>query len=165
MSGWPESRVNDAALQRGDPQAVGQFWADEYTFVNPAGERLTKAARMANLSSRRTAFDTLRPKLQDEQIRVYADVVVYTTLTTLAGRYGGRAHQGDYQALVVLVKRDGQWQQVASQLPGEPPVAPTTALEHAARTAWVKRARPQPQVRRVGHWANSAASRRAATAY
>jgi len=84
-----------AALQRGDSQAVGRFWADEYTFVNPAGERVTKA--------------------EEEQIRVYGDVVVYTTLSTLAGRYGGRAHQGDYQALVVLVKRDGRWQQVASQ--------------------------------------------------
>jgi ketosteroid isomerase-like protein len=109
-------RQYDVALQHGDPQAVGQFWADEYTFVNPAGERLTKSARLANLRTRRTRFDTLRPQLREEQIRVYGDVAVYTTLTTLAGQYSGRVHQGDYQALVVLVKRAGRWQQVASQL-------------------------------------------------
>lgn len=109
-------RQYDAALQGGDPEAVGPFWADEYTFVNPAGERLTKSARLANLRAGRTRFDTLKPQLREEQVRAYGDVVVYTTLTRLAGQYGGRAHQGDYQALVVLVKRDGRWQQVASQL-------------------------------------------------
>ncbi len=109
-------RQYDADLQRRDTQAVARHWAEEYTFVNPAGERVARAARLANLQSGRTTFDTLRPKIQDEQIRLYGDVAVYTTLITLAGRYSGRAHQGDYQALVVLVKRDDRWQQVASQL-------------------------------------------------
>jgi ketosteroid isomerase-like protein len=69
-------RQYDAALQRRDTLAVGRFWADEYTFVNPAGELLTRSARLANLSSGRTVFDTLKPKLKDEKIRLYGDVAV-----------------------------------------------------------------------------------------
>jgi hypothetical protein len=106
----------NAMLKRGKPDAIAPFWAEEYFFVNPRGERLAKAERLSNIAKGRTAFDTVEPRVQDEQIRFYGDVVVYSTLRRLAGQYSGRSHAGDYRALVVLVRRDGRWQQVASQL-------------------------------------------------
>lgn len=112
-------RRYDDALRRADIAAVEQFWAPEYTFVNPRGERLTRAARLANLRAGRTAFDSLAPAPREEQIRTYGDrdvVAVHTTLLTLGGRYGGRVEDGRYHALAVWVRRDGRWQQVASQL-------------------------------------------------
>ena len=109
-------RRYDEALRRADVAAVGQFFAPEYTFVNARGERLSRADRLANLRTGRTAVDSLRHAPQEEQIRPYGNVVVYTTLLTLGGRYGGRAQRGQYRALVVWVRRDGRWQQVASQL-------------------------------------------------
>jgi ketosteroid isomerase-like protein len=112
-------RRYDDALRRADVAAVEQFWAPEYTFVNPRGERLTRAARLANLRAGRTAFDSLAPAPQEEQIRTYGNgdvVAVHTTLLTLGGRYGGQAERGRYRALAVWVRRDGRWQQVASQL-------------------------------------------------
>jgi ketosteroid isomerase-like protein len=109
-------REYDAALQRGDAEAAARFWADEYTFVNPAGERLTKAQRLANLTSRRTAFDAIQPQVQQERLLVFGDAAVYQTVMRLAGKYSGQSHDGRYQTLVVLVKRDGRWLQVASQL-------------------------------------------------
>ncbi|MFL5496546.1 MAG: nuclear transport factor 2 family protein [Gemmatimonadales bacterium] len=60
-------RQYDLALKRGDAAAVDKFWADEYIFVNPTGQRLTKAARMANLRASRTTFDTVAPQLEDER--------------------------------------------------------------------------------------------------
>jgi ketosteroid isomerase-like protein len=112
------TRRYDDALRRADVAAVEQFWAPEYTFVNPRGERVTRAARLANLRATRTVFDSLAHAPEDEHIQAYGndDVAVYTTLITLGGRYSGKAVRGRYRALVVWVRRDGRWQQVASQL-------------------------------------------------
>jgi ketosteroid isomerase-like protein len=112
------TRRYDDALRRADVKVVEQFWAPEYTFVNPRGERVTRAARLANLRSTRTTFDSLTHAPEEVQIRAYGngDVAVHSTLLTLGGRYGGKAAQGRFRALVVWVRRDGRWQQVASQL-------------------------------------------------
>ncbi len=109
-------RRYDEALRKADAVAAGQFWADEYVFVNPRGERLTRADRLANLRTGRTAFDSLAPVPQEEQFRAYGDVVVHTTLLTIGGRYSGQAQQGHYRALVLWVRRDGRWQQAVSYL-------------------------------------------------
>lgn len=109
-------RRYDDALRRADVAAVGQFFAPEYTFVNASGERLTRADRLANLRTGRTAVDSVAHAPQEEQIRPYGNVVLYSTLLTLGGKYSGKAQQGRYRALVVWMRRDGRWQQVASQL-------------------------------------------------
>jgi ketosteroid isomerase-like protein len=108
----------DAALRQADVAAAEQFWAPEYTFVNLRGERVTRDERIANLRTGRTSFDTVAYAPQDVQLRTYGngDVVVETTLLSISGRYSGRAHHGRYYSLIVWVRRDGKWQQVASQL-------------------------------------------------
>lgn len=47
-------RSYDEALRRADPAAAGRFWAPEFIFVNPRGERLTREDRLANLRASRT---------------------------------------------------------------------------------------------------------------
>lgn len=112
-------RRYDDALRRADTAAVARFWATEYTFINPRGEFLTRADRLANLRAGRTTFDSLAPVLAEERIRTYGgkDVVaVHTTLLSIGGRYSGRTERGQYRATAIWVRRDGRWQQVASQL-------------------------------------------------
>ena len=110
-------RRYDDALRRGDAATVGQFFAPEYVFVNARGERLTRAHRLANLRTGRTAVDTVAHAPEEEQFRPYGNVVLYSTLLTLGGRYSGQTlKEGRYRALVVWVRRDRRWQQVASQL-------------------------------------------------
>ena len=109
-------RRYDDALRRADVAAVGRFFAPEYTFVNARGERLTRADRLSNLRTGRTAVDSVAHAPQEEQIRPYGNIVVYTTLLTLGGKYSGQAQRGQFRALVVWVRREGRWQQVASQL-------------------------------------------------
>jgi ketosteroid isomerase-like protein len=110
-------RHYDDALRRADVAAVGRFFAPDYVFVNARGERLTRADRLANLRTGRTSVDTVAHAPEEEQIRPYGNVVLYSTLLTLGGQYSGQALQrGRYRALVVWVRRDGRWQQVASQL-------------------------------------------------
>jgi ketosteroid isomerase-like protein len=109
-------RHYDDALRRADTAAVGRFWASEYVFVNARGERVTRAARLANLRAGRTALDSLAHASAEEQINVYGDVAVYATLLTLRSRYSGKEQEGKFRASVVWVRRDGRWQQVASQM-------------------------------------------------
>jgi ketosteroid isomerase-like protein len=110
------TRRYDEALRRADAEAAGRFWANEFIFVNPEGRRLTRADRLANLRTGRTAFDSLAPAPGQEEIRVYGDVAVHRTLLTIGGRYSGQVERGQFRALVVWVRRDGRWQQVANQL-------------------------------------------------
>lgn len=84
--------------------------------VNARGERLTRADRLANVRTGRTAFDSLMHVPQEEQVRSYGNLVVYSTLLTLGGRYSGKPERGQYRALVVWARREGRWQQVASQM-------------------------------------------------
>ena len=111
-------RLYDDALRRADVAAVEQFWAAEYVFVNPRGERVSRDARVANLREKRTTLDSVSHAPQEEMIRTYMDgnMAVYTTLLTIDGRYGGEAERGEFRALVVWIRRDGRWQQVASQM-------------------------------------------------
>jgi ketosteroid isomerase-like protein len=115
-------RDYDDALRRADAASVEKFWATEYTFVNPRGERLTRADRVANVRTGRTALDSLAHVPQDERIQVYGDIALYSTLLTLSGRYGGEAEKGQFRALAIWVRRDGRWQQLATQM--TPVVAP-----------------------------------------
>jgi len=111
-------RLYDDALRRADVAAVEQFWAAEYVFINPRGERVSRDARIANLRGKRTSFDSLAHAPQEEMIRTYMDghMAVYTTLLTIDGRYSGGAERGKFRGLVVWIRRDGRWQQVASQM-------------------------------------------------
>lgn len=109
-------REYDDALRRADVAAIGRFFAEEYFFVNPRGQRLTRADRLANFRERRTVLDSVVHAPQEEVFRSYGDVVVYTAVLTLTGQYSGQAQQGQHRAMVAWVRRDGRWQQVASQL-------------------------------------------------
>ena len=115
-------RDYDEALRKADAAAVEKIWATEYMFINPQGKRLTRADRVANLSTGRTALNSLAHVPQDEQIHVYGDIALYSTLLTLSGRYSGEAEKGQFRALAVWIHRDGRWQLLSTQM--TPVVAP-----------------------------------------
>src|SRR5262245_35345225 len=85
-------RDYDEALRRADAAAIEKFWASEYTFVNPRGERLTRADRVANLHTGRTALDSLAHAPQDGRIQVYGDTAGETARAE--GRRVGRGGGG-----------------------------------------------------------------------
>jgi ketosteroid isomerase-like protein len=117
-----EKEVRDAlekyrtALTQHDAAALKQIWADNYTFINGAGEILTKDQRLANLASGATALDTITMG-NDMKVRVYGnEAAVSTSRVTLEGKYSGKAVSGDYQSMTVWVKRPSGWQLVANQV-------------------------------------------------
>ena len=117
-----EKEVRDAlekyrtALTQHDAAALKQIWADNYTFINGAGEILTKDQRLANLASGATALDTITMG-NDMKVRVYGnDAAVSTSRVTLKGKYSGKAVSGDYQSMTVWVKGPSGWRLVANQV-------------------------------------------------
>ena len=109
-------RQYDEALKKADATAAERFWAAEYTFVNPRGERLTRADRIRNLRTGQTALASIAHDPQEEQIRIYGDVAVYTAVLTVSGHYSGQPQQGPDRVLSIWTRRDGRWQQIATQM-------------------------------------------------
>ena len=118
-----EKEVKDAlekyrkALVDHDVAALKQIWADDYTFINGAGEILTKDQRLANQNSGATSLEKITMG-QEVKVRVYAnDAAVSTSRVTLKGKYSGKGVSGDYQSMTVWTKKpDGTWQLVANQV-------------------------------------------------
>ena len=92
-------RMYDDALRRADVAAAERFWAEEYVFINPRGERVSRDERVANLREKSTSLGSLVHSPQEEMIRTYMDgnMAVYTTKLTIDGRYGGEADDADTQ--------------------------------------------------------------------
>ena len=118
-SGNPESEIRDAvekyrvALMNHDAALLKQIWADDYMFINGAGQLLTKDQRLANLSSGATSLDIT---MADMKVRVYGDAAVTTGQVTIKGQYSAKESSGDYQSMTVWVRRGRAWQLVANQL-------------------------------------------------
>src|SRR5262245_18078607 len=111
-------RLYDEALRRADVATAERYWAAEYVFINPEGERVSRDARIANLRESRTSFDSLAHAPDEEVIHVYMDgnMTVYTARLKIEGRYGSHAERGVFRALAVWIRRDDRWHQFASQL-------------------------------------------------
>ena len=101
------------ALTKPDPAALKQIWADDYTFINAAGQLLTKEQRLANLGSGATSLDI---SMGEMNVRVYGDAAVTTGKVTIKGQYSGKESSGDYWSMTVWAKRGNDWQLVANQL-------------------------------------------------
>src|SRR5262245_2225983 len=83
--------------------------------------RRTRVARRANRKparESRTSFDSLTHAPEEEVIHVYMDgnMAVYTARLKIDGRYSGHPEHGEFRALDAWIRRDGRWQQLASQL-------------------------------------------------
>jgi ketosteroid isomerase-like protein len=104
-----------AALLRRDIPALEQIWADDYFFVNAAGEMLSKAQRLANLKSGATTLESINEE-EELKVRVYQNTAVATSRVTIKGQYSGQQTSGQYRSVHIWVKGPTGWQLVANQL-------------------------------------------------
>jgi len=102
-----------AALKGKDVEALKSMWADDYIFVNPTGQVITKKERLRVLSSADTGIDLL--SRDDVNIRIYGDAAVAISLTSAKGRVAGREIDAQFRATIVLVKSNGRWLIVSHQ--------------------------------------------------
>src|SRR5882724_3376576 len=62
------------ALTKRDLSALDQIWTDDYVFINPRGELVTKSQRLSNLKTGATEFQAIRPK--SERTEVHGNVAL-----------------------------------------------------------------------------------------
>lgn len=104
-----------AALLRRDIPVLEQIWADDYFFVNAAGEVLTKAQRLANLKSGATTLESINEE-EELKVRIHQNTAVATSRVTIKGQYSGQQTSGQYRSIHIWVKGSTGWQLVANQL-------------------------------------------------
>jgi len=105
-----------AAYGRNDADTLDRLWAPDYTFVNPAGQVLTKGQRLAMLRSGELKIEAY--SRDDESIRIYGNTAVVTYRSTVKAQRNGTDIGSQRRVITVLVKRDGHWQAVAQQSTG-----------------------------------------------
>ena len=103
------------ALTKRDLTTLDQIWTDDYVFINPRGELVTKSQRLSNLKAGATEFQAVRPK--SERMEVHGNVALDVGTVTLEGtKYGGKESSGDYRYMTVWVNNGGRWQMIANQI-------------------------------------------------
>ena len=107
-------KYRTAILQR-DVGMLEEIWADDYVFINAAGDVLTKTQRLANIKSGATTLDSINQE-ENVSVRVYQNSAVVTSRVTLKGKYSGQPISGEYRSILVWVKGVGGWQLVSNQL-------------------------------------------------
>jgi len=111
------------AILKRDIAALEKIWADDYVFVNAAGDVLAKTERLANIKSGATTLDSINEE-ENVIVRVYQNSAVTTSRVTLKGQYSGKPISGEYRSILVWVKDSGGWQLVSNQLTALKPKQP-----------------------------------------
>src|SRR5438094_2877520 len=111
-------KYRTAILQR-DIATLEKIWADDYVFVNAAGDVLAKTERLANIKSGATTLDSISEE-ENVTVRVYQNSAVATSRVTLKGQYSGQPISGQYRSTHVWVKGPTGWQLVSNQLTALP---------------------------------------------
>lgn len=108
-----------AAMARRDAQALSQLLADDFTFVSPRGRLITKAVYVANRDTSGT-FASEVARFDDVSVRVFGSFAVATSrhTSTSQGVDAGlvREQTGEYTRTDTLIKVDGRWRALATQL-------------------------------------------------
>ena len=103
------------AQRKKDFAALDKLWADDFTFVNPRGQVLTKAQRLDNVRTGATNFKSLT--CNEVKTHSYGpDWAVTTCRAILEGQYSGQEGTGDYRCTFFWTKPRGTWQLVGLQM-------------------------------------------------
>ena len=102
-------------LRKKDVAALERLWADEFTFVNPRGQVLSKADRLTNVRTGATEFKTLT--CSEMSTKSWGDDWAVTTMrAVIEGQYSGQEGSGDYRCTFFWAKPRGTWQLAGLQM-------------------------------------------------
>jgi ketosteroid isomerase-like protein len=102
------------AVIKNDAEAVGQFLSDDWIIIDPDGGVIDKARFLGVIKSGALTHEQMDS--DDVRIRIYGDTAIATALTRTKGKFMGQNFTTQERATDVLVKRDGRWRIVFSQL-------------------------------------------------
>jgi ketosteroid isomerase-like protein len=104
----------EQAVVRNDADAVGRFLTDDWIIIDPDGGVIDKARFLGVIKSGALTHDQMDS--DDVRIRIHGDTAIVTSLTRTKGKFMGQDFTTQERATDVLVKKDGRWQVVFSQL-------------------------------------------------
>jgi len=102
------------AIARNDAEAIAQFLADDWIIIDADGGIISKARFLEVIKSGALTHETMES--DDVRVRVYGDSAVVTGLTTTKGKFMEQEFTTRERATDVLVKQNGRWRCVLSQL-------------------------------------------------
>jgi uncharacterized protein (TIGR02246 family) len=107
-------QAGDHALMSADLHELSRILADDYVQVDPTGKAQSKQAILENFRSGAIRYPSVVST--GRAIRIFGDTAIVHGSETDEVEAGGRRFTAHYMYLDVLMKRDGQWRLVASQL-------------------------------------------------
>jgi uncharacterized protein (TIGR02246 family) len=100
------------ALVKADMAALDRLMADDWSMTTWNGQTQTKAQSIEEIKSGVVKFETAN--VDNLKIRTFGDVAVVTLSQTEKSKNKGKDSSGRYLYTDVWVKRNGQWQAVAT---------------------------------------------------
>jgi ketosteroid isomerase-like protein len=107
-----------AALNRGDADAAGRIYTDDYEIVMENGVTVTKAQRLGAMRSGTLKFTQVA--FQDLRIRVYDDAAVARFRNSGRSTALGSDAESRSIGTVTLIKKGGRWHVAAAHLTAAP---------------------------------------------
>lgn len=123
-----------AALAKNDAEAVSKFYADDYHLVTPQGVDQNKSARMADMRSGSTKFDSF--SYENIAVRSYGDAAVAIADVKATGTAAGQPVASNIKATLVFHKtKDGMKVVSGQATPVTAAGAPTSSAPANANAA------------------------------
>jgi len=106
--------AGDRALMRADLEVLSQIFADDYVQYNDSGEPQSKQQVLASFRTGAIRYPSIIST--GRKIRVFGDAAVAHGSEDDEVEAGGKRFRVRYIYLDVLLRRNGEWKIVASQL-------------------------------------------------
>lgn len=102
------------AVAANDAAAIGRFVADDWVIVDADGSVIDKSRFISVIESGALTHESMEST--DVEARVHGDTAVLTGITTSEGQFMGQGFTTRERATDVLVRLNGRWLCVFSQL-------------------------------------------------
>ena len=103
----------ETAIAQNDAGALDRLYADDYRFVTPTGEIITKAQRIASFRDGSTKMESF--SFDHERIRMYGNSALVNADAIVKGIERGQNNSGMYAATIMFVQTPGGWQVTSGQ--------------------------------------------------
>ncbi len=100
------------AFERGDADTLRKHLDARFTLTDSKGVVTDFEQNVAEVAGRDPVYEVFRN--HDQKFRLYGDAAIVTGITTIKGRSGTTAFEGDFQFTDTWVHRNGQWKLAAS---------------------------------------------------
>jgi ketosteroid isomerase-like protein len=102
------------ALRSGDPLALAALLAPEYVQTGLTGNLTTRPQFLDDVKNKSLVVNAA--KLADLKVTLHDDTAIATGTLALAAKLRGADIAGDYRFTDTLMRRDGRWLKIASQI-------------------------------------------------